>query len=180
VPASGFFLLRYKTFFMLQSILKGLLLVFTVILINVSCSSSKQSTVASRGDIKGTWTLDRITYEGLTTSERLRLILLDEGNEVCLTGSTWVLPNNGYGSYTIKSSQAGCVSGSKNIVWSYSKEGDQPIFQYKRLPGGEKAKDITEGYRLRILSASDNTMTMQSEIRYQGNPIFITYSFTKS
>jgi Lipocalin-like domain len=165
---------------MIQSTWKSIFPAFAAILIITSCSSSRQATVASRGDIKGTWTLDKITYEGLATSERLRLILLDEGNEACVTGSTWVLPNNGYGSYTINSSQAGCVSGSKNIVWSYSKEGDQPVFQYKRLPGGEKAKDITEGYRFRILSASDNTMTMQSEIRYQGNPIFITYSFTKS
>jgi len=149
------------------------------IVLMASCSSSKKATVAKRNDVKGTWTLSQISYEGLATNERLRLILLDEGSEACLTGTTWVLPNNGYGSYTITSNSAGCVPGKKNIVWSYREEGSQAIFQYKLLPGGEKAKDITEGYKFNIVSASSNSMVLQTQISYQGNPVFINYSFSK-
>jgi hypothetical protein len=165
---------------MLQSISKILTLT-ALILVIASCSSSKNAVATpARDDVKGTWTLGQITYEGLATSEKLKLNLLDEGTDVCLTGSTWVLPNNGNGSYTINSSQSGCTSGQKNIVWSYRKEGDQPIFQFKKMQGGVKAKNVVEGYKFKILSASANNMLLQSEITYQGKPIYINYSFSKS
>jgi hypothetical protein len=164
---------------MIRSTLKKWFPAFVGILVFASCSSSKKATTVERNDVKGTWTLDRISYEGLASSERLRLILLDEGPESCLTGTTWVLPNNGYGSYTINSSAAGCVPGKKNIVWSYREENGQPVLQYKKLPGGEKAKDVTEGYRFKILSASGTSMVLQSQISYQGNPVYINYNFSK-
>lgn len=166
---------------MLRSIGKGILPAIAGLFIIASCSSSKStSTTASRTQVKGTWILDKITYEGIAAGEGLKLQLLDEGSDACLTGSTWVLPNNGYGSYTIASSQSGCIAGQKNIVWSYRKDGDQPFFQYKKLEGGVKAKNIEEGYRFRILSATGNAMVLQSEISYQGNPIFINYNFSKT
>ena len=164
---------------MIQSTWKKWVPALIGIVMIASCSSSNKVTVAKRNDVKGTWTLSNISYEGLAASERLRLILLDEGSEACLTGTTWVLPNNGYGSYTITSSNAGCVPGKKNIVWSYKEESGEAVFQYKKLPGGEKAKDITEGYKFKILSASANSMVLQSQISYQGNPVYINYSFSK-
>lgn len=165
---------------MKQSIIKSFFPLMVVMLIS-ACSSSKNATgIATRDDVKGTWTLDRISYEGLAASEKLSLTLLDEGPEACLTGSTWVFPNNGNGSYTINSGQANCTTGQRNIVWSYRKEGDQPVFQFKKMQGGVKAKDIIEGYRFKILSASANSLLLQSEISYQGKPIYINYSFTRS
>jgi hypothetical protein len=174
-----FLLVSLKYLFMAQSTWKSLLVASTGMLIILSCSSSKNSTVVSRDKLKGSWTLDNISYEGIAASEKLRLVLLEEGNEACLKGSNWSLPNNGYGHYTINASQSGCIAGQKNIVWSYRKDGDQPYFQYKKLPGGEKAKDVTEGYRFKIISASGDAMVLQSEITYQGKPILINYSFTK-
>jgi hypothetical protein len=164
---------------MVRSSKKQTILLFTGILLLTACNSSKKAATVSRNAIKGTWTLDQVSFEGLASSERLRLTLLDEGSEGCLKGSTWVLPNNGYGSYTISQNQQGCLSGQKNIVWSYRTEADQPIFQYKKMEGGVKAKNITEGYRFKILSADDNSMVLQSEISYQGKPIYIKYTFRK-
>ena len=164
---------------MLRSIVIATTFLFAGAVLFSSCNSSKKTTTVSRNAIKGTWTLNQISYEGLASSERLRLQLLDEGTETCLKGSTWVLPNNGYGSYTISGNQQGCLPGQKNIIWSYRIEADRAIFQYKKLEGGVKAKDITEGYRFKIISADDNTMVLQSEISYQGKPIYITYNFSK-
>jgi hypothetical protein len=164
---------------MFSSIIKGSSVLFAGILLLGSCSSSNKVGSVSRNAVKGTWTLDQISYEGLASSERLRLTLLDEGTEACLKGSTWVLPNNGYGSYTISQNQEGCLPGQKNIVWSFRTEGDQAIFQYKKLEGGVKAKEITDGYRFRILSADDASMVLQSEVSYEGNQININYSFRK-
>ena len=164
---------------MLRSIVRTTIVLFAGAVFVSSCNSSKKASTVSRNAIKGTWTLNQISYEGLGSSERLRLQLLDEGTETCLKGSTWVLPNNGYGSYTISQNQQGCLPGQKNIIWSYRTEADQAIFQYKKLEGGVKAKDITDGYRFKIISADDNSMVLRSEISYQGKPIYITYNFTK-
>jgi hypothetical protein len=153
---------------------------FACAMLAISCSSSKNANTVKRNDVKGNWRLEGVSYEGLASSEKLRLVLLDEGNENCLVGSTWNLPNNGYGSYTINASQSGCSAGEKKIVWSYREEGDQPQFQFKKLQEGEKAKNITEGYRFKIQSASNESMTLQSEITYQGKPIFIKYAFVRN
>lgn len=164
---------------MFRSIIKGSSLLFAGMVLLASCSSSNKAGSVSRSAVKGTWTLDQISYEGLASSQSLMLTLLDEGTEACLKGSTWVLPNNGYGSYTISQNQQGCLPGQKNIVWSFRTEGDQAIFQYKKLEGGVKAKEITDGYRFRILSADDASMVLQSQISYEGNQININYSFRK-
>lgn len=146
----------------------------------VSCSSSKQAaSVPERNDVKGTWLLDRITYDGIPAGPKLKLTLLDEGDDACLTGSTWVFPNNGNGSYDIVNSGNGCTPGQRNIVWSYQKSGDQPILQFKRMEGGVKAKDIADGYRFKIVSVDETSLTLQSEVSYQGSPIYINYAFSK-
>ena len=157
----------------------SILLAATVII--TSCSSSKKATAtASRDDVKGTWLLENITYDGLPQGQKLKLTLLDEGDESCLKGSTWVFPNNGNGSYTITAqNESGCVPGERNIVWSYQLENGQTILQYKRLPGGVKAKDITDGYKFNIVSATDANLALLSKVAYQGNTISINYSFSK-
>lgn len=149
-----------------------------------SCSSGKKATETTkapeRSDLKGDWVLNQISYDGLSAGEKLRFTLLDEGSEDCLKGSTWHLPNNGNGYYTINSNASACAPGQKNIVWSYREENKQPVFQYKRVTSGVKPKDVADGYKFRILAASDAAMTLQSEISYQGNPIRINYSFSKA
>ena len=145
-----------------------------------SCSSSKNSAqTASRGDIKGTWLLENISYDGVPQGQKVKLTLLDEGSENCLKGSTWVLPNNGNGTYSISENEAGCIPGDRNIVWSYREEGGQPVFQFKRLPGGVKAKDVTEGYKFSVVAASDTRMTLRSSVSYEGQQVNINYEFSK-
>jgi hypothetical protein len=149
-------------------------------LITASCSSSKNTVaVPERSGVKGNWVLNTVTYDGLSSGQKVKITLLDEGSEACLTGSTWVLPNNGYGSYTINSSAAGCTAGQRNIVWSYQKNGDQAIFQYKRLEGGEKAKNIADGYKFKLVSVDDASMRLQSEVSFEGKPLYINYTFSR-
>lgn len=159
------------------------LMAFSMLLL-VACKSSKKTTDAnalpSRNAVKGDWVLNQISYEGLSAGEKLRFTLLDEGAEDCLKGSNWHLPNNGNGYYSINTVSPNCNGGQKNIVWSYREENKQPVFQYKRVNSGTKAKDVAEGYRFRILTATGQSMVLQSEISYQGNPIRINYSFSKA
>jgi hypothetical protein len=168
---------------MLTKISKPLFPLFAgaLIIAATSCSSSKNATAtASRNDVKGTWVLDNITYDGIPQGEKVKLTLLDEGDENCLKGSTWVLPNNGNGSYTIvQTDGTACTPGERNIVWSYRVENGETIFQYKRLPGGVKAKDITDGYKFSIVSATDANLALRSSVPYNGSTININYSFSK-
>ncbi len=160
----------------LKATIPVLLTVFTF----YSCTSSKKTTASvSRDELKGTWQLDNITYEGLPPGQKVKLTLLDEGTEACLKGSTWVLPNNGNGSYIINSTEAGCTPGQRNIVWSYRVENEQPIFQYKKLPGGVKAEDVLEGYKFTIVDAAAESLNLKSNVNFEGNTISINYQFSK-
>lgn len=165
---------------MLQKTFKGISFMLVAAMIISSCSSSKKTAAtASRDDVKGTWVLEKITYEGLPQGQNVKLTLLDEGTENCLKRSTWVFPNNGNGSYTIAQNEPGCTSGERNIVWSYQLENGQTILQYKRLPGGVKAKDITDGYKFNIISATDAALLLRSNVSFEGNTISINYSFSR-
>lgn len=163
---------------MIQSSLKRILPVLAIAILVASCSSSKQATV-SHGDLQGNWILNTITYDGLAAGDKVKLTLLDEGTDACLTGSTWALPFNGYGSYTLVSNAADCTPGERKIVWSLQKTGDQPYFQYKRLEEGVKAKNIQDGYRMKVITASKTEMALQSEVPFEGKSILINYSFSK-
>ncbi len=167
---------------MLQNTFKQVFpILAATVLIASSCSSSKKTATATaeRNDVKGTWVLDNITYTGIPQGQKVKLTLLDEGDENCLKGSTWVLPNNGNGSYTIGQNATGCAAGERNIVWSYRQENGQTIFQYKRLTGGTKAKNIDEGYKFNIVSATDANLSLRSDVAFEGNIISINYSFSK-
>lgn len=166
---------------MLQNTLKRVFSILAGTLILASCSSSKKSAAtASRDDVKGTWVLNNITYDGIPQGQKVKLTLLGEGDENCLKGSTWVFPNNGNGSYTIAQNEAtDCPPGERNIVWSYRQENDQTILQYKRLPGGVKAKDVTDGYKFNIVSATEASLSLRSDVAFEGNTISINYAFSK-
>lgn len=147
-----------------------------------ACGSSKKAgtSVPSRDNVKGNWQVTDIKYSGVATGENLSFTLLDEGSESCVVGSTWILPNNGKGTYIINGSGNGCVQGERPIVWSYRKDGGEAYFQYKRVEGGVKPKDVTEGYRFRIASADGSTLVLESNIVYEGRPLVIIYTLQKT
>ena len=152
--------------------------VITAIIFQTACSSSKNTQpTADRKEVKGKWMLDSIGYEGLVPGAKYNITLLDEGAGKCLQGSTWVLPNNGFGSYTLIATAAGCTPGERKINWSYRTENGETIFRYKRLEEGVKAKNVTEGYFFKVLSADDNTMRLQQEVTSEGKIIHINYQF---
>ena len=156
-----------------------MLFVITAIIFQTACSSSKSAQpTTNRKEVKGKWMLDSIGYEGLVPGAKYNIALLDEGAGNCLAGSTWVLPNNGFGSYTITTTSTGCTPGERKINWSYRTENGETIFQYKRLEEGVKAKNVTEGYRFKIVSAGDNAMHLQQQVTSEGKTININYQFT--
>ncbi len=159
------------------------ILVMSSIVVLTSCSSSKNTTsavVAEHSTVKGNWVLNSVTYTGVPNGEKIKLTLLDEGNEACLAGSVWTLPMNGFGSYNIvNNDKNGCVSGERKINWSFRTENGAQIFQYKRLEDGIKAKKITDGYKFTVASIDNTSMVLQSQVAFESSVITINYNFTK-
>jgi hypothetical protein len=154
--------------------------VVIAVLFLAACSSSKSNQpTAERKEVKGTWLLDKISYDGLTPGAKYNITLLDEGYASCLEGSTWVFPNNGFGSYTISPSAVGCLPSERKIVWSYRLENGETIFQFKKLEEGVKAKKIEDGYKFKIVSATDQAMQLQTEAASEGKLIYVNYQFSK-
>jgi len=147
----------------------------------VSCSSTKNTAVvADHSTLKGNWVLNSVTYTGVPSGEKIKLTLLDEGNEACLSGSVWVLPFNGFGTYTIiNNDKSGCISGERKINWSFREESGVKIFQYKRLEDGIKAKKIADGYKFTVANIDPISMILQSQIAFENSVITINYNFTK-
>ncbi|WP_316787939.1 lipocalin family protein [Pedobacter frigoris] len=159
-----------KRIFLIAAILCSSLMVLQ------SCSpKSGAATTVKRGDVTGTWTLNDITFEGVPQSAVKSLF--DEGSYTCFVGSTWRLTNSGNGSYSLPGGGT-CAAKTQTIFWSAS-TADQ-TFQFKKLFEGDKAKNVTSGYRLLLSSSDGNSMVIKSPVEYGSTPAYIVLNFTKA
>jgi len=144
-----------------------------------SCSSTK-STAASgvnlkRGNVSGTWVLNDISFEGVPAANVKSLF--SEASYKCFIGSTWSLTNSGNGSYLLPGT-ADCPTRTQNIFWSVSTADE--TFQFKKLNEGDKAKNVTDGYRLILSAASGDNLVLKSPVEYGNSPAYIVLNFTKA
>ncbi len=159
-----------KRIFLIAAILCSSLMVLQ------SCSPKGATTpTVKRGNVTGNWTLNDITFEGIPQSAVKTLF--DEGSYTCFIGSTWKLTNSGNGSYTLPGG-TGCTAKTQTIFWSAS-AADQ-TFQFKKIFEGDKAKNVTSGYRS-VLSATDgDSMVIKTPVEYGNSPSYIVLNFTKT
>ena len=153
-------------------------LICSSLIVLQSCSpktTSSGAVAARRGDVSGTWVLNDVTFDGIP--DVAVKSFLGETSWKCFVGSTWDLTNSGNGSYSLA---AGSPCGAKvqTIFWSVSPADG--TFQFKRLYEGDKAKNVTEGYRLALSSADGNMMTIKSPIDYSGRTAYVVLNFTKA
>ena len=159
-----------KRIFLIAAILCSSLVVLQ------SCSPKGAATTnVKRDNVTGNWTLSDITFEGLP--ESAVKTLFDEGSYKCFVGSTWSLTNSGNGSYTLPGG-TGCTAKTQTIFWSAS-PADQ-TFQFKKIFEGDKAKNVTSGYRSVLSSADGETMVIKSPVEYGTSPAYIVLNFTKA
>lgn len=151
-----------------------LILSAIIVLLITSCSSSKNATdlSATNGHLEGTYTITDIQTDipaGFKITDAF-----DEGPYENFKGSTWDLVRNGKGSFTMP-------NGTKeNIYWSIDGKGNDAQFQFKKL-NGEKARNVTDGYRLQLQNISSNSFIARSPVDLgNGKTGYITYIFTKS
>lgn len=140
------------------------------------CSPKGAATpTLKRGNITGNWILSDITFEGIPQSSVKSLF--GEGSYTCFVGSTWRLTNSGNGSYSLPGGGT-CAAKTQTIYWSASTKED--TFQFKKLYEGDKAKNVTEGYRLVLSSTNGENMVIKTPVDYGNSTAYIVLNFTKA
>ncbi|HLQ99768.1 MAG TPA: hypothetical protein VK102_05275 [Sphingobacterium sp.] len=152
-----------------------------------SSAAEKRGPSASewKAGVKGVWILKSIEREDVPKAYTIKNIF-DEAPVNCFLESIWNLPGgNHHGSISFNAEGQLCADGAqREIVWSIydSKlEGEQPQFQLKKVYPGEKAKDVTNGYRLDLSYADEHSLEMRMPIPLDdgtGNLVFTFERYT--
>jgi len=121
-----------------------------------------------RQGIKGKWVLNTVEREDIPAAYTVRSIF-DEAPVDCFLGSVWYLPGGNYrGSITFHSTAGTCATKAvRTIVWSVyenKKEGLLPQFQFKKIYGGDRPKDIKSGYRLHLSYSDEQSLVMRMPV----------------
>ena len=139
----------------------------------ISCSSSKNATnlKPTNSHLAGTWTISDIKVD--MPADFKITDVFDEAPYEDFKESKWDLIRNGKGSFTLTNGK------KEDIYWSIYGKGDDAEFQFKKLEG-MKARNVTDGYRLKLGPISSNSFTAKSTIDMgNGKSGYITYTFTK-
>jgi hypothetical protein len=155
-----------------------LLLMLLAVAFIVAASGCSSSHKVQGTNVEGTWTLNNVDVEGANITPRTKITLFDDVNYTCFNGSTWKLPSNGNGTYTV-SATGDCAAGDRTIVWSIFNTNGVDYVQFKRTGGGVKAKTIDAGYRMEVTNASENAMVLRAPINIEGRSGFLVYRFSK-
>ncbi len=142
-----------------------------------ACGASKTVRL-SRKVIKGSWTLNTITYSAAGT---YNVTLLSDATKECFEGSTWqFVPNNNTGTYAI--SDANCSAGQRYFVFTIQEiDPETGLYDFLLKPTNEKYKsDTKQGFRLKLTSLSDSVMQWQQSLTVEGKPFTISMNFSKS
>ncbi|RZK81840.1 MAG: hypothetical protein EOO92_03930 [Pedobacter sp.] len=159
-----------KRIFLIAAILCSSLMVLQ------SCSpKGATGTNLKRGNVTGNWVVSDITFEGIQQSQVKSLF--DDGSYSCFQGSTWSLTNSGNGTYTLAGGGA-CAAKTQSIFWSVS-PADQ-TFQFKKIFEGDKAKNVTSGYRMVLSSTDGQNMVIKVPVEGGTQPAYIVLNFSKA
>nr|WP_294894640.1 hypothetical protein [uncultured Pedobacter sp.] len=138
-----------------------------------SCASKKGTTAnykVSKSTITGTWTVSDVSLVGFPSGYNVTKAF-GMASYKDFIGSTWKL----YGGYSGYITLANGTT--QNIYWDLLNDGVMPIFQFKKIDAGEKAKNVTEGYKMNIDAASKSSLTLSSPIELlNGHTAKIVYT----
>jgi hypothetical protein len=161
----------------MKKILSIILTVAAFTFVMSSCSTPQNAMTgapsASRGKFTGTWTISTINYDGLV--ENAVQNVFDQAPPSAFRGSTWQLTNSGNGMYTLNNGV------SQTIFWSVNNSNPNgQIFQFKKIYQGDKAKNVTAGYQLYVVSNDGSQMTLKSPVSVGSGTAYIIYTFNKN
>lgn len=144
----------------------------------MSCSTVKNGKTAQADkkeflQMKGDWEVTSVDYD-----KNYRVKPFDEGADAqCFVGSHWrLIPNNFSGSYTINGGGS-CPNVIQPIKFEV-RNGNQ--FQFKKLLEGSKAKAVTEGYTLNLISQTMDSFSLEQNVPSNGENVRIVYNFSRT
>lgn len=169
-----------------------------VLLLMSSCGAAKKGGASSGGNVvnsapsasqweagvKGMWELTSVTRQDIPSSYTIKNIF-DEAPVECFIGSIWNLPGGNHkGSITFNASGTLCANGAvRTILWSiYNPKtaGGEPEFQFKKLYAGEKASNVTSGYRLGLSYADGEKLVLRMPVPLNdGTTGYLVFNFSK-
>ncbi|MGO2358298.1 lipocalin family protein [Mesonia sp.] len=159
--------------------MKKTILLLLVAIVAVSCGTTKIERQAER-TFKGDWTLTKISYPNSTGF--VDVTLFQDAPSKCFTNSSWnFVSNNNKGNYMLNG--AGCDDATRGFVWSVQEIDESTglyTFSLKVVEEGENARKVDTGYRLKLVSLSENNMTWEQTVSYEGKPFLIIMDFVKS
>ncbi|WP_257668454.1 hypothetical protein [Parapedobacter tibetensis] len=165
-----------------------LIAILSSFLVLVSCSSQQgavegsPSAAAWRSGVKGQWILHSVDKENFPSAYSVKTVF-EEAPAECFVGSVWNLPNNGKGSITFDAEGTLCAPGAvRNIVWSVynpGKDNGEPQFQFKKIYPGDKASNVTAGYRLDLSYADAEQMVLRMPLNLDGNSGYLVFNFER-
>ncbi|MFD1769389.1 hypothetical protein [Sphingobacterium suaedae] len=174
---------------------------FALVMLLASCGAQKKSGMGTnssgstsagtdgpsasqwRSGLKGKWVLNSVDREDIPAAYTIKNIF-DEAPVDCFLGSVWTLPGGNYrGNITFNAAGTLCADGAvRTIVWSVydSKANDQhPQFQFKKIYSGEKAANVTSGYRLNLSYSDGQSLVMRMPIPLDNGTGNLVFNFTR-
>src|SRR5690606_19111649 len=149
--------------------MKKVLLSCLSVVAMVSCSSTKH--IRSQDGIEGNWVITSVGYTG---SEYIKVNSFNIADAKCFEGSMWnVVPTNNKGNMQL--TKSGCPAFSSPIVWSITKTGDFTL----KITEGDKAKNVTQGYFLKMRNQTDNSFQLVDNVNVGGKNTEVVYQFVK-
>lgn len=144
----------------------------------ISCGSSRVVEEA-RETIRGDWQLTDINFPG--NNQDLKLSLFNNVPARCLEGSTWnFIANNNTGSFV--SSAMNCASETSFFIWSID-DSNAATGSYdlmiKPTNASYRSETGNQGFRINLTHLSDDRMTWEQTINFEGRPFTITMNFNK-
>ena len=178
----------------------SLISLLTFLLILGSCGAPKKASSGSnqtgnvsadgpsasqwRAGVKGRWVLNSVERENIPSTYTIKNIF-DEAPVDCFIGSVWDLPGGNHrGSIAFNADGTLCANGAtRTIVWSIynpGKTGGQPAFQFKKIYAGDKAANVTSGYRLDLVFADENSLEMRMPIPLDNGQGYLLLEFSRA
>ncbi len=141
----------------------------------VSCSTAKtaQADRAEFLKMKGDWEITSVNYD-----KNYKVKPFDEGADAqCFVGSHWrLIPNNWSGSYTMNGG-GDCPSVIQPIKFEVTNGNE---FKFKKMLEGSKAKSVTVGYSLNLISQTTDSFSLEQNIPSNGENVRVVYNFSRT
>ncbi|MFT5752526.1 MAG: hypothetical protein ACI828_001882 [Flavobacteriales bacterium] len=158
--------------------MKKIMIIMFASLITIACGPSK-TIKESKKTLKGTWTLNDITYD---RSGTFNVTIFQDTSAECLEGSTWrFIPNNNFGNYEVVNEN--CPSGKRYFIWAIPDTGDSATnYDIILKPTDAKMKSTmnNKGFRLNLSYLSDDQLEIKQTLQMDGKPFTITMAYSKN